>query len=89
MEFTIILQDKLNQIDVKNIYELNNIEFKKYNVIFSTVLIEGIIPKNAIKINHFLTDADYNSIEYALNYGSMFKMVEPLFFKKKIFACIK
>lgn len=75
--------NRINQIDVKNIYELNNIEFKKYNVIFSTVLIEGIIPKNAIKINHFLTDADYNSIEYALNYGSMFKMVEPLFSKKR------
>lgn len=75
--------NRINQIDVKNIYELTNIDFKKYNVIFSTVLIEGIIPKNAIKINHFLTDADYSSIEYALHYGSMFKMVEPLFSSKR------
>lgn len=81
--------NRINQIDVKNVYELKYIDFSKYNVIFSTTLNDERIPKNAIKINHFLTETDYNSIEYALNYGSMFKMVEPLFSKKRFITHIK
>lgn len=81
--------NKIGQIDVKNTYELKDISFNSYDVIFSTILNEKIIPKNAIKINHFLMDADYNAIEFALNFGSIFKMVEPLFSQKRFINHVK
>ena len=80
--------NRINQIDVKNVYELKNIDITKYNVVFSTVLNNDNIPKNAIKINHFLTDSDYNAIEFTLNYGSLFKMVDPLFSKDRFIYAV-
>ena len=75
--------NKINQIDVKNIYEIKGINFEKYDVVFSTLLNDATIPKNAIKVNRFLTDSDYRAIEFALNNGSIFKMIEKLFSKNR------
>ena len=75
--------NRIDQMDVKNMYELKNININKYDIVFSTVLNEEIIPKNAIKINHFMTEADYNAVEFALSHGSVFKMIEPFFSKDR------
>lgn len=79
-------KDKIQQIDVKNLYEIDRVDFKKYDVIFSTILNDDRVPKNAIKLNHFLTDSDYTIIEFTLKNGSVFKMIEPLFSKSRFIS---
>ena len=81
--------NKINQINVKNKYELSGLDFDKYDVIFSTLLNDDSIPKNAIKVNRFLTDNDYRAIEFALDNGSIFKMIETLFSKKRFIVHLK
>lgn len=79
-------KDKIQQIDVKNLYELDKVDFKKYDVIFSTILNNDKVPKNAIKLNHFLTESDYTIIEFTLKNGSVFKMIESLFSKSRFIS---
>lgn len=81
--------NRISQIDVKNLYEIHSINPSEYDVIFSTTLNDKRVPKNAIKLNHFLTNTDYNTIEFALNHGSIFKMIEPLFSKSRFITNLK
>ena len=58
-------------LDVYKRQEIDRVDFKKYDVIFSTILNDDRVPKNAIKLNHFLTDSDYTMIEFTLKNGSV------------------
>lgn len=80
---------KINQIDVKNVYELNGLDVTKYDIVFSTILNNKLVPRNAIKINHFLTETDFHAIEFALTNGSIFKMIESLFSKDRFITHFK
>lgn len=54
-------------IDVLNLYEVNADKLKKYDVVFTTITGDCRLPIDAIKINYFLDEKDYLSIQKALN----------------------
>jgi len=75
--------ERFSGLNIQNIYEATG-EFDDYDIIFSTTLNSSIVPKNAILINYFLTDKDYQKIDMALSgiKGSDFL---SSFFKEDLF----
>lgn len=77
-------RDIISKIDMINLIELKTVDLDQYDVVFTTFLNNEDIPENAIKINYFLNEGDYNRIEKALN-GELFSKDLLNYFKDDLF----
>ena len=58
--------EMISEIDIRNVYEVSQIDINKYDVIFTTVNDSQSIPSDAVYINYFLSESDHSRIEQIL-----------------------
>lgn len=85
-------EDLILQIDVLNLYQIEDSKLNDYDVIFTTVEGDERVPKKAIKINYFLDENDYLNIQHALqekSQGHLTSFFDPRLFLPHLHASTK
>jgi lichenan operon transcriptional antiterminator len=78
-------KEQISELKVANFIELKYLNLDDYDLIFSTSLIEEGVPSNAIKINFFLTNDDFERINRAMIGESSQETVMEYFHKDLFF----